>query len=105
MGEGKSSGSVSCAGESKDFHPVGKKHRSDTAKLALGALGVVYGDICVDSHFSATRKGWSERSESCDEFMKFGRSSSGCESRPVKGKAAPAGSEPCDGRGNAAGDA
>jgi hypothetical protein len=28
-------------------------------------------DSSVDSHFSATRKGWSERSESCDEFMKF----------------------------------
>lgn len=34
---------------------------------------------------SATRKGWSERSERCDELMKFGTSSSGCESRPVKG--------------------
>jgi len=34
---------------------------------------------------SATRKGWSEGSESCDEFMKFGMSSSGCETRPAKG--------------------
>jgi hypothetical protein len=41
--------------------------------------------IIVDSHFSATRKGWSEGSESCDEFMKFGMSSSGCETRPAKG--------------------
>jgi hypothetical protein len=36
-------------------------------------------------HFGATRRGWSEGSESCDEFMKFGMSSSGCESRPAKG--------------------
>jgi len=53
----------------------------------------------------ATRKGWSEGSESCDEFMKFGTSSSGCETRPAKGETAPTGSEPCDGRGNATGDA
>ena len=32
----------------------------------------------------ATRLCWSERSESCDDFMKFGLSSSGCESRPTK---------------------
>src|SRR5580700_3809149 len=36
----------------------------------------------------------------CDELMKFGSSSSGCEPRPAKGKARPAGSEPCDGRGD-----
>jgi len=54
---------------------------------------------------SATRKGWSERSGRCDELMKFGLSSSGCETRPAKGRAAPAGSEPCDGRGDATGDA
>jgi hypothetical protein len=41
--------------------------------------------VAEPSRFSATRKGWSERSESCDEFMKFGMSSSGCESRPAKG--------------------
>ena len=38
-----------------------------------------------DSEKSATRKGWSERSEGCDELMKFGMSSSGCETRPAKG--------------------
>ena len=32
----------------------------------------------------ATRQCWSERSESCGDFMKFGLSSSGCESRPTK---------------------
>lgn len=58
-----------------------------------------------DSGNSATRKGWSERSERCDELMKFGLSSSGCETRPKKGRAAPIGSEPCDGRGDATGDA
>ena len=34
---------------------------------------------------SATRTGWSEGNESCDEFMKFGMSSSGCETGPPKG--------------------
>jgi hypothetical protein len=58
-----------------------------------------------DSENSATRKGWSERSERCDELMKFGLSSSGCETRPEKGRTAPTGSEPCDGRGDATGDA
>jgi hypothetical protein len=42
-------------------------------------------EISEPSRFSATRKDWSERNESCDEFMKFGMSSSGCESRPAKG--------------------
>ena len=50
--------------------------------------------IKEDSENSATRKGWSERSEGCDELMKFGMSSSGCETRPAKGRAASAGSEP-----------
>jgi hypothetical protein len=41
----------------------------------------------------------------CDNFVKFGTSSSGCNSRPANGWAARAGSEPCDGRGDTAGDA
>jgi hypothetical protein len=41
----------------------------------------------------------------CDELMKFGESSSGCEARPAKGRARPAGSEACAGRGDASGDA
>src|ERR1700730_8756661 len=32
----------------------------------------------------ATSQCWSERSESCDDFTKFGLSSNGCESRPTK---------------------
>lgn len=36
----------------------------------------------------ATRQGWSEGSERCDDFMKFGSSSSGCEPRPAKGEPA-----------------
>ncbi|MBX3130131.1 MAG: hypothetical protein KF718_25665 [Polyangiaceae bacterium] len=36
----------------------------------------------------ATRQGWSEGSERCDDFTKFGSSSSGCEPRPAKGEPA-----------------
>ncbi len=38
-------------------------------------------------------------------FMKFCQLSSGCETRPAKGVARPAGSEPCAASGNARGDA
>jgi len=41
----------------------------------------------------------------CDELIKFGSLSSGCEPRPAKGLARPAGSEPCDGHGDVDGDA
>jgi hypothetical protein len=37
---------------------------------------------------SATRQGWSERSETGDSLMKFSESSSGCEPRPAKGEPA-----------------
>jgi hypothetical protein len=40
-----------------------------------------------------------------DELIKFGLPSCGCETRPAKGRARPAGSETCDGGGNASGDA
>lgn len=37
--------------------------------------------------------------------MKFRLSASGCETRPARGEPAQAGSEPCDGGGNACGEA
>ncbi len=78
------------------------KNRADLWKL--------YEDAYVDhphwlDAISATRQGWSERNEKCDDLMKFGLSSSGWETRPEKGEARPAGSEPCDGRGDAVGEA
>jgi hypothetical protein len=54
---------------------------------------------------SATRQGWSRRNEVCDDFMKLRLSSSGCETRPIRGEPARIGSEPCDGSGNTPGDA
>jgi KUP system potassium uptake protein len=45
MSETKESSPVRAAGDEQDSGHVGKKHGSDVAKLALGALGVVYGDI------------------------------------------------------------
>src|SRR5216683_3395320 len=41
----------------------------------------------------------------CDAFMKLCLSSSRCESCPAKGEPAQAGSQPCAGRGDTAGDA
>jgi hypothetical protein len=41
----------------------------------------------------------------CGELQKCDSSSSGCETRPVKATARQAGSKPCDGSGNATGDA
>jgi uncharacterized protein YdiU (UPF0061 family) len=43
--------------------------------------------------------------EECDDSMKFRSSSSGCETCPARGEPARAGSEPCDGLGNGAGEA
>jgi hypothetical protein len=48
---------------------------------------------------------WSERTEDAINFVRFGTSSSGCEPRPANGGGARAGSEPCDGHGDAAGGA
>ena len=59
----------------------------------------------ASSGSSATRKGWSRRNAVCDDCMKLRSSSSGCETRPARGEPARVGSEPCDGRGNAPGDA
>jgi type I restriction-modification system DNA methylase subunit len=78
------------------------RHAANRYEAALAAIKA---DQAAGKISSATRKGWSERSESCDEFMKSGTSSSGCETRPAKGEAAPAGSESRDGHGNAVGGA
>ena len=43
--------------------------------------------------------------EGCDDSMKLRLSSSGCETRPARGEPARAGSEPCAGPGNEAGEA
>ena len=43
--------------------------------------------------------------EDCDGSMKLRLSSSGCETRLAMGEPARAGSEPCDGLGNEAGEA
>jgi len=59
----------------------------------------------VNRPFSATRQCWSKGIGGCDDFMKLRVLSSGCESRPARGEPARAGSEPCDGRGNAVGEA
>jgi len=45
MTEGKASNSPGATAEAHDSGKTRKKHGSDAAKLALGALGVVYGDI------------------------------------------------------------
>jgi KUP system potassium uptake protein len=45
MNEAKAGNPVNAAGETQDSGSAKKKHGSDVAKLALGALGVVYGDI------------------------------------------------------------
>ena len=58
------------------------------------------------NRFVPTRKGWLERNElSCEELVKFGVSSGGCKTHSARERTAPTGSEPCDGRGNATGDA
>ena len=54
---------------------------------------------------SATRRAWSERSERCDNLMKFGTSSSGCEPRPARGEPAQPVASLATARGDAAGDA
>jgi len=53
----------------------------------------------------ATRPSWPGRNERCDEFRKPRTSSSGCESRPVRGEPARTGSEPCSVPGNGCVDA
>src|SRR6266446_2413843 len=55
--------------------------------------------------FSATRQGWSKGIGGCDDSMKLCLSSSGRKTRLAKGEPAQAGSKPCDGRGNEAGEA
>src|SRR6266540_2833395 len=45
MNEAKASTPPGTTAEAQDSGKSSKKHGSDTAKLALGALGVVYGDI------------------------------------------------------------
>ncbi len=56
-------------------------------------------------HSSVTRQGWSSGIGGCDAAMKRRVSSSGCKTRPAKGEPARAGSEPCSGHGDGAGDA
>ena len=45
MSEAKASSTVIAAGESQESEKASAKHGPDVRKLALGALGVVYGDI------------------------------------------------------------
>jgi len=59
----------------------------------------------ADKNFSATRPCGSKGIGGCDAFMKLCLSSSRCESCPAKGEPAQAGSQPCAGRGDTAGDA
>ena len=58
-----------------------------------------------DRRFRSDQAGWSGRIEECDDLMKPCMSSSGCETRPVRGEPAQAGSEPCGVSGNGRGDA
>ena len=59
----------------------------------------------ADEDAGATRLCWSKGKWRCDDFMKLRLSSSGCETRPARGEPARAGSEPCDGPGDGAGEA
>jgi amino acid transporter len=68
-------------------------------RRAFGALPGTH------SRKSATRQRWSGGTERCDEFEKSCKSSSGCEARLARGEPARASSEPCDGSGNATGEA
>ena len=61
--------------------------------------------IRPDGIASATRPCGSKGIGGCDAFMKLCLSSSRCESCPAKGEPARAGSQPCAGRGDTAGDA
>src|SRR2546428_11327533 len=61
--------------------------------------------FCADRKNSATRPCGSKGIGGCDAFMKLCLSSSRCESCPAKGEPARAGSQPCAGRGDTAGDA
>ena len=101
--------------ETNDPFPVKILRASDGAELAVLLCEGVTGGIPhlrlgntspkKDRHFSATRTGWSKGSGVCDDFMKLRLSSSGCETRPARGEPTRVGSEPCDGSGNAPGDA
>src|SRR5439155_5921488 len=59
----------------------------------------------ADKKFSATRPCGSKGIGGCDACMKLCLSSSRCASCPAKGEPAQAGSQPCAGRGDTAGDA
>jgi len=59
----------------------------DGGKAIRKALRDVFGDRAIVQRcqvHSATRKGWSEGREGCDDFLKFCLSSSGCETRPAR---------------------
>jgi hypothetical protein len=94
--------------ESSAAGVVTKMEGTEEEKTAIVSNWIDAASDAVDERdrsFSATRTGWSKGSGVCDDFMKLRLSSSGCETRPARGEPTRVGSEPCDGSGNAPGDA
>ena len=59
----------------------------DGSKALVAAIRKTFGRRALIQRcqvHSATRKGWSERREGSDDFLKFCLSSSGCETRPAR---------------------
>jgi hypothetical protein len=72
----------------------------------VGVFGsLILERVLADRKNSATRPCGSKGIGGCDTSMKLCSLSSGCESRPAKGEPARAGSQPCAGRGDTAGEA